>query len=90
MKKVLLVIAAILITAWVGVWVGATVMSRTHSAREWPAALGRIEEVPGRHPETKLNAEAATLMRLASPSSGRLTSPSPRVLRFRICSATWR
>lgn len=65
-RKTILVIVATLIAAWAGLWVGSTVMSRKHSNSEWPAGLGRVQEVPSRYPATKLSAGAVELMRLSA------------------------
>jgi hypothetical protein len=66
MKKTMLAIVAILFAAWAGLWVGSTVMSRTHSSREWPAGLGRVQDVPSRYPTTTLSPGAAALMTLSA------------------------
>jgi hypothetical protein len=80
MKKAILVIVAILVFAWAGLWVGSTVMSRTHSSREWPAELGRIQDVPGRYPETKLSSAAVELMTLSAAAG---VDIAPRQLKER-------
>jgi len=80
MKKAILVIVAILIFAWAGLWAGSAVMSRTHSNREWPAELGRIQDVPSRYPETKLSSAAVELMRLSAAAG---VDIAPRQLKER-------
>jgi hypothetical protein len=66
MKKLLVLLAAIALVAWVISWFWADEAVATSSARPWPGGMGTLETVAKRFPPLKANAASAKLMALAS------------------------
>lgn len=66
MKKVLLVIAAIALVAWVVSWFWAEDAVVTSAARPWPGGMGTLDAVADRLPPLQANAASVKLTALAN------------------------
>lgn len=66
MKKVLVVVAAIALVAWVVSWFRAEDAVATSAARPWPGGMGTLDSVAGRFPPQQANGASVKLTALAS------------------------
>lgn len=62
-----LVLAALLLAAWLAVWGVAEAMDRRELQAQWPAGLGTIDSVLKRFPRRQTNAAATKLVQWAAP-----------------------
>jgi hypothetical protein len=68
MKKVILIVVAVPVTAWVLLSIAALAMQHALAARSWPNGLGTVSDVAARYPERKADTDAAlALTRMATP-----------------------
>src|SRR5580765_5877157 len=65
MKKVLVVVAAIALLAWVVSWFRQPAAVATSGAQAWPGGMGTLDSVAGRFPPQQANAASVKLMALA-------------------------
>ncbi|HVS31742.1 MAG TPA: hypothetical protein VMS98_09830 [Thermoanaerobaculia bacterium] len=66
MKKVLVVVAAIVLVAWVISWFRAPGAVATSGARGWPGGMGTLDAVAGRFQPLQANAASVKLTALAN------------------------
>lgn len=66
MKKVLIVVAAIALIAWVISWFRVPEAVATSAARPWPGGMGRLDSATGRVLPQKANDASAKLMALVN------------------------
>lgn len=66
MKKVLVVVAAIALVAWVISWFRVPDVVATSAARPWPGGMGGLDSAAGRVPPARANAASVKLMSLSN------------------------
>src|SRR5436190_21852059 len=66
MKKVLVVVAAIALVAWVISWFRAPAAVATSAAQPWPGGMGTLDSVFARFPPRQANDASRTLTALAN------------------------
>jgi len=68
MKKIIVIVVAVPLAAWILLSIAAMAMERRAAARPWPDGLGSIDSVPARYPDRAADTPAAlALTRMTMP-----------------------
>jgi hypothetical protein len=68
MKKLLVLLAALVFALGAALWIGGAFVDRTYAKRTWPAGLGELREAAKRYPPAAQNEAATKLVALAAPA----------------------
>lgn len=80
MRALILTIVSIICTIIVSVWLLYAITLVASPARQWPAGLGTVDDVPRRYPDTKRNDTAQSLIALCDRLGFDLTPKGKRRL----------